>query len=47
MIRNLEARFGEASRGMWPAYERNADAVNEAMERVVDVVTDAANRRIA
>lgn len=47
MIANLEARFGKASRGMWPAYERNADAVNEAMERVVDVVTDAANRRIA
>ena len=34
MIRNLEARFGEASRGMWPAYERNADAVNEAVEQV-------------
>ena len=47
MIANLEARFGKASRGMWPAYERNADAVNDAMERVVDVVTDAANRRIA
>jgi len=47
MIANLEAQFGKASRGMWPAYERNADAVNEAMERVVDVVTDAANRRIA
>jgi hypothetical protein len=46
MIRSLNARFGKASRGMWPAYEKNADQVNKAMEQVVDVVTEAANRRL-
>ena len=46
MIRALEARFGKASRGMWPAYERNATAVNKAMEDVVGVIVEAINRRL-
>ena len=46
MIQALEHRFGRASRGMWPAYERNATAVNKAMEDVVGVIVEATNRRL-
>jgi hypothetical protein len=46
MIRALSSKFGKPSRGMWPAYERNASEINKNLEVVVDKLTDAANRRL-
>ena len=46
MIRALSSRFGKPSRGMWPAYERNAAKINKNLELIVEKLTDAANRRL-
>jgi hypothetical protein len=42
----LDSLYGRASRLMWPTYERHADQVNENLARLVEKVTDAANRRL-
>ncbi len=42
----LDSLYGRASRLMWPTYERNAEAVNQNLARVVDKITDATNRRL-
>jgi hypothetical protein len=31
---------------MWPSYERNADQVNQNLERVTEKISDATNRRL-
>ena len=46
MIRALSSRFGKPSRGMWPAYERNAPKINKNLQVIVEKLTDAANRRL-
>ena len=46
MIRALSQKYGKPSRGMWPAYERNANEVNDNLQRVVEKITDATNRRL-
>jgi len=46
MIRALSSKFGKPSRGMWPAYERNAPKINKNLQVIVEKLTDAANRRL-
>jgi hypothetical protein len=46
MIRALSSKFGKPSRGMWPAYERNSAEINNNLEKVVDKIIDATNRRL-
>jgi hypothetical protein len=46
MIRNLEQRFGRASRFMWPSYERRANEVEQGMAGLVEKITDATSRRL-
>ena len=46
LARALDQLYGRASRLMWPTYEKHADAVNENMKRLVDRITDEANRRL-
>ncbi|NBW14531.1 MAG: hypothetical protein EBR82_41685 [Caulobacteraceae bacterium] len=42
----LDQIAGKPSRLMWPTYERHADQVNENVARLVDKITDEANRRL-
>ena len=42
----LDQIAGKPSRLMWPTYERHADQVNENLARLVDKITDEANRRL-
>jgi len=42
----LDSLYGRPSRLMWPTYERHANQVNENLARLVEKVTDAANRRL-
>ena len=42
----LDQLYGRASRLMWPAYERHADAVNENVARLADKLADETNRRL-
>jgi len=42
----LEARFGRASRIMWPAYERNATQVEQDLQQVVDIIQRETNSRL-
>ena len=42
----LDSLYGKPSRLMWPTYERHADQVNENVARLVDKITDEANRRM-
>ena len=42
----LDSLYGKPSRLMWPTYERHADQVNENLARLVDKITDEANRRL-
>ena len=44
--RTLSALYGAPSRLMWPSYDRNADQVNQNLERVTDKISDATNRRL-
>lgn len=46
MARNLEARFGKASRVVWPAYERNATAVEAGMLHIVEFVSKIVSRNL-
>ena len=46
LARQLEARFGRASRIMWPAYEANATQLEQDLQAVVDVVQQAVNSRL-
>jgi len=47
--RNLTARFGSASRGMWPAAEKHLDDVQETVQKAVfnmeDVINEALRER--
>ena len=47
MIRALSSKFGKPSRGMWPAYERNKNQIDDELKVIVQIITDAANRRLA
>jgi len=42
----LDQIAGRPSRLMWPTYERHADQVNENLARLVEKITDEANRRL-
>jgi hypothetical protein len=42
----LSTLYGSPSRLMWPSYERNADQVNQNLERVTEKISDATNRRL-
>lgn len=42
----LDQLAGRPSRLMWPTYERHADQVNENLARLVEKITDEANRRL-
>lgn len=42
----LEARFGRASRFMWPAYERNKGQVEQDLQAVVAVIQRETNSRL-
>lgn len=44
--RTLSALYGSPSRLMWPSYDRNAEEVNQNLQRVTDKITDATNRRL-
>ena len=44
--RTLSALYNSPSRLMWPAYDRNAEAVNENLGRVTEKIQDATNRRL-
>ena len=44
--RTLSALYGSPSRLMWPAYDRNAEQVNQNLERVTEKIQDATNRRL-
>ena len=46
MIQGLMRKHGQPSRGMWPAYERNATTINDNMQKLVNQIIDAANRRL-
>ena len=39
-------QFGLPSRVMWPAYDRNAGAVEQNMVELVERVMDAVNRNL-
>jgi hypothetical protein len=42
----LDALYGKPSRLMWPTYEKKADEVNKNLERLVEKITEEANRRL-
>jgi hypothetical protein len=42
----LTLQFGLPSRVMWPAYDRNAGAVEQNMVELVERVMDAVNRNL-
>jgi len=44
--RALTARFGSASRVLWPAYEQNKSEVNREMVQLVDRVMKEVNRNL-
>lgn len=46
MIDRLESRYGRASRFMWPGFERRQGDVEQGIEKVVEKVSDATNRRL-
>jgi hypothetical protein len=46
MIRGLNARHGQASRVMWPAYEQHVDKVEEEIRDQIDRVMAMVNRKI-
>jgi hypothetical protein len=46
LAQTLSALYGAPSRLMWPAYDRNANEVNQNLERVVEKITDATTRRL-
>ena len=46
MANNLEARFGRASRIMWPAMEKNQDTVMRNIQDLVDKVGELVSRRL-
>ena len=46
MIRNLN-RYGQASRSMWPAYERNRDRVELALIEAIDDMSATVNRSMS
>jgi hypothetical protein len=47
MIRALEARFGKASRVLWPAYEMNREQVERQTRDIVETVLREVNRKLA
>jgi hypothetical protein len=47
MIRALEARFGKASRVLWPAYEMNREQVEKQVGQLVEDVLRQVNRKLA
>lgn len=47
MIRALEARFGKASRILWPAYEMNRAEVEKQTAELVKATLAATNRRLS
>ena len=46
MIRNLN-RYGQASRSMWPAYERNKHRVELALIEAIDDMSATVNRSMS
>lgn len=42
----LQAKFGRASRVMWPAYERNKSQVEQEMIQLCDRIMDEVNRNL-
>jgi hypothetical protein len=46
MANNLEERFGRASRIVWPAMEKNQDAVMQNVQSLVDKVAELVSRRL-
>ena len=46
MIRALEARYGKASRVLWPAYEMNREEVERQTLELVEEVMRAVNRNM-
>ncbi len=47
MIRAIEARYGKASRVLWPAYEMNRDQVERGTADIVARVLREVNRKLA
>jgi hypothetical protein len=47
MIRALEARYGKASRVLWPAYEMNREQVEKETAAIVRRVLREVNRKLA
>ena len=45
-IASLTAMFGQPSRVMWPTYEKNANAVSENMQGLVNDVMQAVGKRV-
>ena len=43
---NLTGKFGPPSRIMWPAYEKNAEAVEAGISKVVDEIVDETNKQL-
>lgn len=46
MVRGLNARYGQASRAMWPAWENRDDKVEEEIRDTIDRVMAMVNRKI-
>jgi uncharacterized protein YcgL (UPF0745 family) len=46
MAANLTAKFGPPSRIMWPAAEKNQEAVEEQISKVVDEIVDETNKQL-
>lgn len=46
MARNLEARWGKASRVVWPAYEKNQTQVEAGMMKLVEQVSLMVSRNL-
>jgi hypothetical protein len=46
MINGLEARFGKASRVLWPAYEMNRQEVEKQMRLLLEDVMNQVNRNL-
>ena len=46
MVRGLEARYGKASRGLWPAYRANQDEVERQVTQIIDDVMRTVSKAI-
>jgi hypothetical protein len=46
MAANLTAKFGPPSRIMYPARDKNEEAVEEAISKVVDEIVDETNKQL-